>query len=113
MFILDDAVLRIRQWLRKCMEEHQECSMNLKTPLPRRVVDIGLSDADKVLLYEPGQSDAWSPYVAVSYCWGTQGNLMTTKENISIHKRQIEWKLIPSTLQETISLTRKLGIRDI
>ncbi|OOF94952.1 hypothetical protein ASPCADRAFT_507815 [Aspergillus carbonarius ITEM 5010] len=113
IFIIDDAVIHIRHWLKTCMEEHKQCSMNPKTSLPRRVIDIGCSDADKVSLYQPKLADAWSPYVAVSYCWGTEGNLMTTKENIDIHRQHIEWKLIPCTLQEAISLTRRLGIRYI
>ncbi|KAK4644525.1 hypothetical protein QC761_0053600 [Podospora bellae-mahoneyi] len=55
------------------------------------------------------------PYVALSYVWGSVPNFRITKANRkelqyrdSINKA---WNLIPETIRDAITLTRKLGLR--
>ncbi|GKZ26048.1 hypothetical protein AbraIFM66951_005082 [Aspergillus brasiliensis] len=108
---VDDAVTWIRHWMARCRKQHARC-INVDSVLPTRVVDVGLSDSDNISLYEasPGES---APYVALSYCWGGEGNLKTTGENRHAHNESIPWHSIPATVQDAIRLARHLEIRYI
>ncbi|XHG02271.1 hypothetical protein AWENTII_005626 [Aspergillus wentii] len=109
---LEGAAVQIHSWMQRCIKGHSECLNSSNSPLPTRVLDIGCFDSDSVYLYEPTPSDS-APYIALSYCWGRQGNLTTTNENIEARKSNIQWASIPSTMQDAIQLTRRLQIRYI
>lgn len=77
-----------------------------------RVIDIGPSPESVPRLSISNGNTA--PYVAVSYCWGAQGdNLTTTLETLTTRLEGIPWDKIPNTLQQAMRLTQLLGIRYI
>jgi hypothetical protein len=50
--------------------------------------------------------------VTLSYCWGISGkNYKTTSSNLAQHLLEIPWDKLPQTIQDAITVTRKLGIR--
>ncbi|KAH8672693.1 heterokaryon incompatibility protein-domain-containing protein, partial [Tricladium varicosporioides] len=50
-------------------------------------------------------------YVALSYRWGQTANITTTVENIAARRAGIPWDTIPHTIQDAITITRRLGIQ--
>jgi len=93
--------------------------------IPTRLVDVGPPDGSKdPLLFIPPTAcfaapdceGSWVPkadsgyqYLALSYCWGNQGNLVTTPDNVESRRAGIRWDEIPRTIQDAILVTRKLG----
>lgn len=49
-------------------------------------------------------------YVALSYCWGTQGLFKTKRKDIDRLKRGFQLSELPKTLQDAVAVTRQLGI---
>ena len=50
-------------------------------------------------------------YATLSYCWGGEDNLKTTKGNISIHAAFIAAEDLPKAIFDAATLTNTLGIR--
>ncbi|KAK4159063.1 HET-domain-containing protein, partial [Cladorrhinum sp. PSN259] len=109
---LDESVRRIRSWMQICQRGHKECSRNLKSGLPTRVVDVGAIDNELIRLHTTAQGDT-GPFTALSYCWGDKGNLTTTKDNLNAHGQAILWSCIPQVMKDAIYITRQLGIQYI
>jgi hypothetical protein len=62
-------------------------------------------------LFEP--INQRSPYVALSHCWGTHQNCITTLDLLNKRKVGIPWAEIPQTFREVMQLALKLGFRYI
>lgn len=94
--------------------------------LPTRLIDVGPSDgSENPFLFVPSRTclvaaeraERWPPrapgitfrYIALSYCWGGKGNLVTTPENLETRRKGIPWEEVPQTIKDAISITRKLG----
>ncbi len=77
--------------------------------MPRRVLD--LSDG-RIRLVETiaGQQ---GHYVALSHCWGKEQLLTTTRDTFASRVDGIELHDMPRTFQDSIQITRSLGIRYI
>ena len=100
---------RIREWIENCEKNHPKCSMKDATPLPARVVNIGrTAQGYKPFLYESSGDTA--SYAALSYVWGADLPLRTTKSTIARHRKKIKWSLIPKTIQDAIVITDQLGL---
>ena len=85
--------------------QHEGCpriSMNI---LPSRVIDV-----EKICLHETEGRETGN-YVALSYCWGGDQKMKTTKENIASKKISIKLEHLPRTLQDAIQVCRQLAIR--
>lgn len=93
--------------------------------IPTRPINVGPADGSKdPFLFAPAagcsapveRKEPWTPtpdttyhYLALSYCWGTGGNLTITIKNIDVRKNAILWNEIPQTIEDAISVIRKLG----
>ncbi|KAH7303524.1 heterokaryon incompatibility protein-domain-containing protein [Stachybotrys elegans] len=78
--------------------------------MPTRVIDVGAPNgSEEPRLYITGGSRG--SYVALSYCWGNSQSLTTTKESIHSRIQQIPMTTLPKTLQDAVTVTRKLRIR--
>ncbi|KAH8648923.1 heterokaryon incompatibility protein-domain-containing protein, partial [Tricladium varicosporioides] len=52
------------------------------------------------------------PYLTLSYCWGKQHvSVGTTKENFPGRTRSIPTESLPKTIQDAITITRRMGVR--
>ncbi|KAF4945964.1 hypothetical protein FGADI_11537 [Fusarium gaditjirri] len=79
-----------------------------ETFLPTRVIDVGDEfNSPYVKLYETQKYDA-GRYVALSYCWGTIPQFITTKSTLQDRKDGIMVSSLPRTHQDAIQLTQKL-----
>ncbi|KAN0099783.1 HET domain containing protein [Hyaloscypha variabilis] len=106
----DATVDRALEWIRDCTK-HRRCGYTGDRPLPTRILDIGNTTCDEVVLYEP--VNQMGRYVCLSYCWGNSKFINTSSKNIQDHKKGIPWEVLPRTFQEAIDFTRRLGIRYI
>lgn len=99
-------------WLKDCIENHPTCGVSGPTPLPTRVIDVGCANIREPRLVESrGMHDN---YVALSYCWGDPAahpRMRTLKTNYDDHKQCIEYSSMPRTIQDAVTICRKLGVQ--
>ncbi|KAG4428191.1 hypothetical protein IFR05_016327 [Cadophora sp. M221] len=104
---LTTATEKIKGWLAAC-EQHPSCTVTISefTALPTRVL---LIDNNKVSLVETaGRSGR---YATLSHCWGTSQPITTTRDTLDKRYADIGWSSLPHLFQDTIALTRELGIQ--
>lgn len=100
------ALSTLKGWIRHCDESHDSCKSRLQlTKLPTRIVEI-LSPRE-IRLRET--KDEKSAYTCLSYCWGAQSFIRTTKASLASHKASIPWEALPKTHQDAIDVTSRLG----
>jgi hypothetical protein len=95
-----------------CAISHDDCPQLKPSPLPTRVIDVGIltSDQQKLVI----TNGKLGRYVALSYCWGTKSQpLVTTTSNIHTLCDSVPSSSLAQTIQDAIYLTRKLGLRYI
>lgn len=94
--------------------------------LPTRILDLtGLPEYDqscagdldwhnkfrgKSLQLKQAQQDERGRYIALSYCWGTSLPCKTTTDNLDARLESIDFTSLPKTLQDSILITRVLGM---
>ena len=84
--------------------------------MPKRLVKIDSVEGKKwqISLFEP-QGSEMHRYVALSYCWGGEQPLKTTKTNLQQYRLSIlpseasYIEYLPSTIRDAITVTNKLG----
>lgn len=99
-------------WLKDCVENHPTCGVPGPVPLPTRVIDVGDANSIEPRLVESrGLHDN---YVALSYCWGDpeiHPRMRTLRTNYDDHMRCIKYSSMPRTIQDAVTICRKLGVR--
>ncbi|KAH8807415.1 heterokaryon incompatibility protein-domain-containing protein [Xylogone sp. PMI_703] len=101
----EDALRRIEQAFTECITQHESCSRSKIGLLPSRVIDI-----EMMCLYETEKGETGT-YAALSYCWGGDQEVKTTRANISSKKRGIATETLPQTLQDAVHVCMQLRIR--
>lgn len=71
--------------------------------MPTRLLNL----VDGVRLCSPGQP---VPFAALSYCWGTGEQSITTKANLQTRLDEIDPSELPQTLQDGVLVCRGLGL---
>jgi len=108
-----DSCFRLASsWLNTCTKSHPACRLGAEPPLPTRVIDVGIEGKQDPFLVE--SQALRGQYVALSYCWGdpkVHPVLKTTPETYQKHKQCIEFAYLPKTLQDSITITRRLGLQ--
>ncbi|RDL34714.1 uncharacterized protein BP5553_07842 [Venustampulla echinocandica] len=102
-----------RSWFRNCLDTHLMCPKPTSRFMPKRVIEVlrfdVLSQNHSLRLcerlFENGE-----PYAALSYCWGTEGQIVTKYENIAQHLERIDTQL-PATVTDALRIAVELGIR--
>jgi hypothetical protein len=97
-----------RSWIQNCLQDHSQhrlCAKKTEVRLPTRVLDV----EDGVKLYLT--NEALGTYATLSYCWGGPQPLTTMKGNLQAHFHGIDFAALPATIQDAITVTRRLGIR--
>lgn len=93
-----------RAWMQECLEFHESCPKPTGHFMPQRVIEIG-----RTLRLVETEGDT-KPFVALSYCWGGDQIMVTTKENVEEMKREINYNHLPATIQDAVDTTEALGI---
>ncbi|KAJ9425796.1 heterokaryon incompatibility protein-domain-containing protein [Fusarium oxysporum] len=103
---IPDAIFdMIRDWLRQCQADHQECRDDSPTHIPTRLVDVGTLDSSTVHLIETGNG-FHAPYLTLSHCWGQNANIVRRTVGGNL---EIPLKNLPRTFKDAITATRRLG----
>ncbi|KAF2096570.1 hypothetical protein NA57DRAFT_78175 [Rhizodiscina lignyota] len=95
-------------WLETCTTSHKTCGLNAMSELPSRVIDVG-SEGSHPFLCISAQDKA--RYTALSYCWGTKHNFVTTSSTLDDMMSGVPLHRFPKTMRDAIIITRGLGIR--
>lgn len=102
-----------RGWFRNCLDTHPMCPKPTGEFMPKRVIEVlrfdVLSQNHSLRLCERLFENA-EPYAALSYCWGTEGQIVTKLENIAQHLERIDTQL-PATVTDALRVAIDLGIR--
>lgn len=108
-----DAFTSARTWLRECLQTHSSCPKITTGTLPTRVLDLNeLSEFLDIIRLQETTPGEIGQYIALSYCWGPQGQSIMLKEStLKESKNAIVVRTLPQTLQDAILVSRKLGIR--
>ncbi|KAF1924617.1 HET-domain-containing protein [Didymella exigua CBS 183.55] len=96
---------QVSHWMRKCSEKHKRCFEH-PTDLPTRVIDVR---SPRLKLLDPSPSNP-HPYVALSHCWGTCRDFLTTRENIQDRRSGFELTDLPATFRDAVTAARILNI---
>ncbi|KAI0543631.1 heterokaryon incompatibility protein-domain-containing protein [Xylaria curta] len=102
----------VKSWLSECTNpwKHPDCNRHLDSrKLPKRLLRINgpklyLCDSDDLPMARGG-----SEYAILSYRWGEEGNLMTTRESEPQHRLGIDIDSLPATLKDSVQVATKLG----
>ncbi|RNJ57569.1 hypothetical protein D7B24_005787 [Verticillium nonalfalfae] len=97
----------MRQVLHECEEEHPACSQ-VTGELPRRLLHIGPAARPDLCVTASFPEDA--RYIALSHCWGPDAPLTTTWATLTQREEGIEWKDLPRTFQDAITVARQLDV---
>ncbi|EEY19276.1 conserved hypothetical protein [Verticillium alfalfae VaMs.102] len=97
----------IRQLLHECEEEHPACSQ-VTGELPRRLLHVGPAARPDLRVTASFPEDA--RYIALSHCWGPDAPLTTTWATLTQREEGIEWKDLPRTFQDAITVARQLDV---
>lgn len=104
-----------KQWLEDCRtspahslcrEAYRKISSGPLGQLPTRVLHVGSDHRDPYLFESNGTK---ATYCILSYCWGSPGDAITTKSNISERRKGIPLTSLPTLLREAVLTARALG----
>ncbi|OCK84014.1 HET-domain-containing protein [Lepidopterella palustris CBS 459.81] len=98
----------VRIWDQTCLKKHK-CKIE-QSVLPTRVIDVGPRDGSQVpfLHVTKGEMSHW---ISLSHCWGKRPIAKTELANFESMCRGITLQRLPKTFQDSVILTRQLGIR--
>ncbi|KAF2659050.1 HET-domain-containing protein [Lophiostoma macrostomum CBS 122681] len=103
----DEAIFDIiNGWVEECEEDHNNCSYSM-TPMPTRVLDVGLDDETPFLLETEGKT---SQYATLSYCWGKTSQLKTTKARLEEFKEALPLDELSLVVTDAIEICRRIYI---
>jgi hypothetical protein len=107
-------VKKIQAWMNVCTDNHDQCararissSHQDEDFVPSRLIKIGMDLTSVTQL-----TSLTTPvrYAALSYCWGSTNQLVTTTSNVSARYQQLHSANLPQTLQDAIFMTKALGL---
>jgi hypothetical protein len=101
----------IKYWIGDCFNKHLlSCPYNPNNSLPRRIVDVGLSNSNSsnssIRMVEQRKTGAW---VSLSHCWVSQNHFTTTLNTIVARKKSIDFQELPLKFQDAVMVTRNLA----
>jgi hypothetical protein len=112
------AVLELaRSWLAKCTANHRFCEVSGEaTPVPARLIDVGVHDSDSLRLRIAGEEDQPSsvaPYAALSHCWGSDTGAMTRlmQRSLADMTKGFSMDILAENFKDAVTITRRLHLR--
>lgn len=113
----------LKGWMAKCDAEHEACRPHAPdtTPLPTRVLDLGVTGAP---CYPPSASSTEdirlfvsnghvAPYATLSHCWGPNPEtvIRTTAATLDAHLAGIPLSRLSKTFRDAVAVCRAVGLR--
>jgi len=100
---------KIKSWINECKTSHAKCQWSGRDEAASRLINVGLSGSTQephVVLTE----GRVFKYLALSYCWGTKQPVVTKEKNLNDHLRSLPISMLPYTIRDAITITRRLGV---
>lgn len=110
---------KVKLWFDTCQRLHTSCRhaaarLNKARLKPRRLVAIDSSGSIPKLHLQEADHLEWFPsYVALSYCWGGDQAVKTTKDTLTGLQLSIPFEPLPATLKDAITVCINLNHRYI
>ncbi|SCO76834.1 uncharacterized protein FRV6_01046 [Fusarium oxysporum] len=112
-----EALQWINSMITRCDSGHYNCTRLSKTPLPKRLLDLGephdgqteVPVGSDIRLIETNNN--YADYVCLSHCWGTGPGFKTTRENLAERMKSINFRDLPRTFKDVVGVTRQLKKR--
>lgn len=108
----------MKKWIQQCTCDHSICVEDLpQVMMPTRLIELDERSTTHARLIEVHENATSSPisvirYAALSYCWGTSQQDGTTRSNLLSRLQQgLEVLALPKILQDTVLITKALGLR--
>ncbi|KAF1977080.1 HET-domain-containing protein [Bimuria novae-zelandiae CBS 107.79] len=102
----------IERCLQQCLETHTGCTSAQEFVFtPKRLLQTNLHG--RTIRVVTLLTEHTPRYDALSYCWGSQKPLSTTRKTIRSKQEAIDWNDLPSVFQDAITVTNRLGIHYI
>ncbi|KAK0643263.1 heterokaryon incompatibility protein-domain-containing protein [Cercophora newfieldiana] len=102
-------LITIQHWIQQCRDNHLQCRPTEAYIMPTRVLDVRASPSSVRLVEASGIPD--DRYAALSYCWGPNGNNLTTTRSTYTQRVQgIPDSILPATVRDAVRVTRGLSI---
>ncbi|EON61002.1 hypothetical protein W97_00212 [Coniosporium apollinis CBS 100218] len=109
----EDSFSLARHWLETCQATHQKCPKPKGDFLPTRLIVILQKFGRRRLqLHQTSSEDTVKPYAALSYCWGGEQHVTTTK-TLHRHMSVINEQDLPATVRDAVLVTETLGMNQI
>jgi hypothetical protein len=96
---------QISRWLKDCAS-HQLCAEAINQPLPTRVIEV---TTPKTV----GAKGKSGRYAALSYCWGSNSQVLLLSSNLQSYTRQLDFDGLPRTIKHAILVTRSVNIPNL
>ncbi|KAG7409732.1 hypothetical protein Forpe1208_v010998 [Fusarium oxysporum f. sp. rapae] len=96
------------KWIKGCNRSHPICKEfqpRQSKWRPTRLIHVG-SKSQHPRLIIPSVP---VPYIALSYCWGTDNTVTLTEATLTPFQNEIPLASLPTTIRDAISTTRDLG----
>lgn len=117
----EDALSQMKSWLRLCEGPgHSQCLVPKRpTWLPKRLISIGSTIADQIVVVETEKLDQpVDRYMTLSHCWGDPkisplSLRLTVEDGASFHDPTVGiiWAKLPQNFKDAIQIARQLGVR--
>ena len=95
-----------------CVKHHRKCDIVQKSHgrMPTRILQLDTEEPRARLINPSGLHE---PFVALSYCWGGEGEFVLTSSSENLLRQGIPFDQIPQTLQDALVVTQRLNFRYI
>jgi hypothetical protein len=96
------------KWIKGCTRSHPICKRfqpRLSGWRPTRLIHVGSKSDQPRLVISPKAV----PYIALSYCWGTENTITLTEATLDLFQKEISLASLPTTIRDAIATTRDLG----
>ena len=102
-----------KQWVEDCHVNHTRCAEVKRSFQPSRVLDVGSEADSHIRLVETKAypSTDFTKFVALSYCWGGDQAVKSTKATLASRLAGVSFIDLPITLQDSVTVCRKLAIQ--
>jgi len=100
------AIEKVRKWLSKCLQDHEQCRKDPIFQLPTRIIHI---EGPKQARLHTSKGEI-ADYACLSHCWGGQAVFQTTAGKLEQYTASLPWEELPKTFQDAIQFAHGLGI---
>lgn len=114
----ESAIHVAKGWLHTCKtsQDHLICqaayqSPTVDGPMPWRLLHIGQENGTAPRLIDTNGKHF--QFCALSYCWGRESFIKTTKGNLGLHERAIDLASLPILLRQSVDVARQLAFKYI